>query len=68
MRVYTRYQDYALVFNEVAATKARQQRYTLDSLKGIISDIILLSETDYLVCTFSSQVMTVRKLVIIIIY
>ncbi len=31
-------------------------RYNANSLRGIISDIHLLSKTDYLVCTFSSQV------------
>ena len=31
-------------------------RYTEDSLRGVVIDIYLLSLTDYLVCTFSSQV------------
>ena len=32
------------------------RRYTDESLRGIIGDIELLSDTDFLVCTFSSQV------------
>ena len=32
------------------------RRYSEDSLRGVIIDIHLLSLTDYLVCTFSSQV------------
>jgi glycoprotein 6-alpha-L-fucosyltransferase len=40
----------------VALSAAVSTRYTSSSLKGILSDIHLLSKTDYLVCTFSSQV------------
>lgn len=32
------------------------QRYSDLSLQGVVSDIELLSETDFIVCTFSSQV------------
>jgi len=32
------------------------QRYTPESAKGVIEDIYFLSQCDYLVCTFSSQV------------
>ena len=39
-----------------ANTASIGRRYSFDSLKNIILDIWLLSETDYLVCTFSSQV------------
>jgi len=31
-------------------------RYTDDSLRGIWGDVVFLSQTEYLVCTFSSQV------------
>ncbi|GAB6022444.1 Alpha-(1,6)-fucosyltransferase [Chamberlinius hualienensis] len=31
-------------------------RYSYESLKGVVGDIHLLAHTDYLVCTFSSQV------------
>lgn len=40
----------------VAKSAAVSTRYTSSSLRGILSDIDLLSKTDYLVCTFSSQV------------
>ncbi|GLV37169.1 alpha16-fucosyltransferase [Carabus blaptoides fortunei] len=40
----------------VAKTAAVASRYSDTSLKGIILDIHLLSMSDYLVCTFSSQV------------
>ena len=42
--------------SQVAKSAAVSSRYNLNSLKGIITDIHLLSECDYLVCTFSSQV------------
>ena len=35
---------------------AVNSRYNLASLKGVIVDIHMLSQSDYLVCTFSSQV------------
>ena len=41
---------------EVAKNAAVSTRYTDSSLNGIMLDIDLLSKTDYLVCTFSSQV------------
>lgn len=41
---------------EVANSAGIGTRYGIDSLRNVILDIILLSETDYLVCTFSSQV------------
>ena len=41
---------------EVANTAGIGTRYGIDSLRNVILDIILLSEADYLVCTFSSQV------------
>ncbi|CAB4069592.1 FUT8 [Lepeophtheirus salmonis] len=40
----------------VARSAAVSSRYSSDSLKGVITDIHLLSKADYLVCTFSSQV------------
>lgn len=41
---------------EIAKTAAVSSRYSDQSLNGIILDIHLLSLSDYLVCTFSSQV------------
>jgi len=40
----------------VAKSAAVSSRYTDSSLRGVIQDIHLLSQTDFLVCTFSSQV------------
>ena len=40
----------------MARTAAVSSRYSDSSLRGVIQDIHLLSLTDYLVCTFSSQV------------
>lgn len=42
--------------NFLAGTASMNRRYSYDSLKNIILDIWLLSESDFLVCTFSSQV------------
>lgn len=42
----------------IAKTAAVSSRYSDTSLKGIVLDIHLLSMSDYLVCTFSSQVST----------
>ncbi|CAI4226749.1 unnamed protein product [Auanema sp. JU1783] len=46
------------VFGDISIANTAQvnQRYTDSSLFGVITDIELLSECDYLVCTFSSQV------------
>ena len=40
----------------IAKSAAVATRYTDASLRGIIADIHALSRTNYLVCTFSSQV------------
>ena len=39
----------------VAKSAAVSSRYNTNSLMGVIKDIHLLAQTDYLVCTFSSQ-------------
>lgn len=41
---------------QIAKTAAVSTRYSDNSLSGIIKDIYFLSQSDYLVCTFSSQV------------
>ena len=46
----------------IAKSAAVNSRYNLASLKGVISDIHLLSQSDYLVCTFSSQVWPLTQL------
>ncbi|XP_055612862.1 alpha-(1,6)-fucosyltransferase [Uranotaenia lowii] len=53
----SKYPHYEVVGDpEVAKVAAVSTRYTDSSLNGIILDIHLLSLSDYLVCTFSSQV------------
>lgn len=41
---------------EVAKSAAVASRYSDSSLRGVIQDVHMLSQTDFLVCTFSSQV------------
>ncbi len=42
---------------KVAGTAASTfQRYSANSLIDLLADIVMLSESDFLVCTFSSQV------------
>lgn len=54
---YTLYE--VLGDSTIAKTAAISSRYSDTSLKGIILDIHLLSMSDYLVCTFSSQVIII---------
>lgn len=52
-----KYKNYEVIGDpSVAKVAAVSTRYTDSSLNGIILDIHLLSLSDYLVCTFSSQV------------
>lgn len=52
-----KYKNYDVIGDpDVAKIAAVSTRYTDSSLNGIILDIHLLSLSDYLVCTFSSQV------------
>ncbi|XP_077997267.1 alpha-(1,6)-fucosyltransferase-like [Glandiceps talaboti] len=52
-----KYKNYVFVSdNDISRTAGLGQRYSDESLKGIILDIHFLSESDFLVCTFSSQV------------
>lgn len=52
-----KYPQYEIIGDaEVARMAAVSTRYTDTALNGIILDIHLLSLSDYLVCTFSSQV------------
>ena len=53
MEVYAFLYQIALI---LAQTAGIGTRYSIDSLRNIILDVILLSESDHLVCTFSSQV------------
>lgn len=52
-----KYPGYTFVSdNEASKLADLDHRHTEASLHGVITDIHLLSESDYLVCTFSSQV------------
>ena len=52
-----KYPDFTFLGDSNAAQIAAEStRYTSSSLRGILSDIHLLSKSDYIVCTFSSQV------------
>ena len=55
--VFFRYRNYEFISdNEISKSAGLGTRYTDKALRGIIMDIHFLSITDYLVCTFSSQV------------
>ncbi|XP_006632780.1 alpha-(1,6)-fucosyltransferase isoform X1 [Lepisosteus oculatus] len=52
-----KYQDYEFISdNSISWSAGLHNRYTENSLRGVILDIHFLSQTDFLVCTFSSQV------------
>ena len=54
---FTRYPEYEFLSdNEVSKSAGLSSRYSDLSLRGVVTDIQLLSQTDFLVCTFSSQV------------
>lgn len=53
----SRYPDYEFISdNSISWSAGLHNRYTENSLRGVILDIHFLSQTDFLVCTFSSQV------------
>lgn len=57
MYISTRYPDYQFISdNTISQLAAEDKRYSVNSLYGVIFDITMLSKSDYLVCTFSSQV------------
>ena len=59
--VSPRYPEYDFLSdNDISKSAGLAQRYTDLSLRGVVTDIQLLSETDFLVCTFSSQVRYTR--------
>lgn len=52
-----RYPDYEFISdNSISWSAGLHNRYTENSLRGVILDIHFLSQTNFLVCTFSSQV------------
>ena len=54
--VRVRYPNYDVLGDpSLPKSAGLSSRYSEDSLRGIIIDIYLLSLSDYLVCTFSSQ-------------
>ncbi|KAH7940441.1 hypothetical protein HPB49_000215 [Dermacentor silvarum] len=53
----SKYPDYHFYGDSrIANTASLGQRYSSESLRGVLLDIHMLSRCDYLVCTFSSQV------------
>ena len=57
--IYSRFRfpEYEIISdNKISLSAGVRGRYSDNSLRGIIMDIHFLSLTDYLVCTFSSQV------------
>lgn len=53
-----RYKHYEVISDsEFSKTASVASRYSEDSLRAVILDIHFLSQSDYLVCTFSSQVL-----------
>ncbi len=52
-----RYPAYVFVSDtDIASSASVKTRYSKESLFGVIFDVMTLAESDYLVCTFSSQV------------
>ena len=55
--ILCRYKNYEFISDqEISKSAGLNSRYTENSLHGVVFDIQMLSESDYLVCTFSSQV------------
>ncbi|CDQ95099.1 unnamed protein product [Oncorhynchus mykiss] len=52
-----KYPEYEFISdNSISWSAGLHNRYTENSLRGVILDIHFLSQTNFLVCTFSSQV------------
>lgn len=54
-----KFEDLGFTFlgdSNIAQSAGMGTRYSLTSLRNVILDIVLLSQCDILVCTFSSQV------------
>lgn len=57
LTIYCRYPEYQFISdNKISQLAAENTRYSFNSLFGVVFDIEMLSESDYIVCTFSSQV------------
>uniref|UniRef100_A0A8D8PQ04 Alpha-(1,6)-fucosyltransferase n=2 Tax=Cacopsylla melanoneura TaxID=428564 RepID=A0A8D8PQ04_9HEMI len=56
-KIRARYPDYTVLGDEdIARAADTRSRYTKAGLTGIVTDLWFLSHSDYLVCTFSSQI------------
>lgn len=55
-----KYPDYTVVGNRNISEMTAKKRYCSECLNGLIVDIYLLANSDFLVCTFSSQVRHIR--------
>ena len=55
---HSRYPNYTFISdNDVSKTAGEMRtRYSEMGLFGVVLDVLMLSECDYIVCTFSSQV------------
>ncbi len=55
---YCRYPNYMIHLDNTISSMANRAstRYTVESLFGLLHEVNILSECDYLVCTLSSQV------------
>lgn len=61
----TKYPEYEFICDpQISKTAAVSTRYSDTSLFGIIYDIHMLALSDFLVCTFSSQVRLIVRCVI----
>lgn len=56
--IYFRYTSYEIFSDSGISSMASKidTRYSTSSLFGVIFDVTMMSECDYIVCTFSSQV------------
>lgn len=66
IHTHCRYRDYK-VYSDASITSLASKtstRYSLESLFGVIFDVTMLSETDFLVCTFSSQVLRYHNIIV----
>ena len=55
---YTDYEVYAT--EDIAGSAKLESRYNLNSLFGFVSDLHILAESDYVVCTYTSNVSDVN--------
>ena len=57
MYIFFSYPNYKfLSVDDISKSAALTSRYTETSARGVVTDIHILSQCDFIVCTFSSQV------------